>query len=233
MPAPRLTFWYEFASSYSYLSAMRIDAAAQAAGVEVVWQPFLLGPIFKAQGWTSSPFNLYPAEGRYMVRDIARIAASRGIAFRLPEPFPANTLRAARLALIGMNEGWGARFSKAVFEAEFAHGLDIASIRVLSGIVAGLGLDSASLMTRGAEPALKDRLRAVTADAQARGIFGAPSFVTPDGELFWGMTSLMPRCHTPSPLRKRKVDAAGGPQLSGLVFTFGSTRHTKGNDHAW
>ena len=127
MPAPRLTFWYEFASSYSYLSAMRIDAAAQAAGVEVVWQPFLLGPIFKAQGWTSSPFNLYPAKGRYMVRDIARIAASRGIAFRLPEPFPANTLRAARLALIGMNEGWGARFSKAVFEAEFAHGLDIAS----------------------------------------------------------------------------------------------------------
>ena len=155
-----------------------------------------------------------------MVRDIARIAASRGIAFRLPEPFPANTLRAARLALIGMNEGWGARFSKAVFEAEFAHGLDIASIRVLSGIVAGLGLDSASLMTRGAEPALKDRLRAVTADA--------PSFVTPDGELFWGMTSLMPRCHTPSPLRKRKVDAAGGPQLSGVMFTFGSTRAHEG-----
>ena len=68
MPAPRLTFWYEFASSYSYLSAMRIDAAAQAAGVEVVWQPFLLGPIFKAQGWTSSPFNLYPAKGRRSIR---------------------------------------------------------------------------------------------------------------------------------------------------------------------
>ena len=48
MPVPRLTFWYEFASSYSYLSAVRIDAAAQAAGVEVVWQPFLLGPIFPA-----------------------------------------------------------------------------------------------------------------------------------------------------------------------------------------
>ena len=51
MPAPRLTFWYEFASSYSYLSAMRITRQP-AAGVEVIWQPFLLGPIFKAQGWT-------------------------------------------------------------------------------------------------------------------------------------------------------------------------------------
>jgi 2-hydroxychromene-2-carboxylate isomerase len=186
MPAPRLTFWYEFASSYSYLSAMRIDAAAQAAGVEVIWQPFLLGPIFKAQGWTSSPFNLYPAKGRYMVRDIARIAASRGIAFRLPEPFPANTLRAARLALIGMGEGWVAPFSRAVFEAEFARGLDIASITVLSKIVAGLNLDAAALMARSADPALKQRLRAVTAAAQAHGIFGAPSFVAPDGELFWG-----------------------------------------------
>jgi 2-hydroxychromene-2-carboxylate isomerase len=64
MTAPRLTFWYEFASTYSYLAAMRIDAAAQAAGVDVAGQPFLLGPIFKAQGWTTSPFNIYPAKGR-------------------------------------------------------------------------------------------------------------------------------------------------------------------------
>ena len=30
--------------------------------------------------------------------------------------------------------------------------------------------------------ALKDRV----AEAQAKGIFGAPTFITPDGELFWG-----------------------------------------------
>jgi 2-hydroxychromene-2-carboxylate isomerase len=49
-PSPRLEFWYEFASTYSYLSAMRIEALAAAAGVAVEWKPFLLGPIFKAQG---------------------------------------------------------------------------------------------------------------------------------------------------------------------------------------
>jgi 2-hydroxychromene-2-carboxylate isomerase len=56
---PTLEFWYEFASTYSYLSAMRIEALAATAGVEVRWRPFLVGPIFAAQGWNSSPFNLY------------------------------------------------------------------------------------------------------------------------------------------------------------------------------
>ena len=70
----RIEFWYDFASTYSYLSAMRIESLAAGAGVEIVWRPFLLGPIFRAQGWDTSPFNLYPAKGRYMVRDIERLA---------------------------------------------------------------------------------------------------------------------------------------------------------------
>jgi len=183
---PRLTFWYEFASTYSYLSAMRIDAMAAQAGVEVTWQPFLLGPIFKAQGWSTSPFNIYPAKGRYMVRDISRIAAARGLAFHMPEPFPANGLKAARLAVLGMSEGWGARFSKAVFAAEFAQGVDIADDMALSQLLNGLGQDAHSALARSHEPLVKDRLRAATDAAEALGIFGAPAFVTPDNELFWG-----------------------------------------------
>jgi 2-hydroxychromene-2-carboxylate isomerase len=181
-----MTFWYEFASTYSYLSAMRIEAAASAAGVEVTWQPFLLGPIFGAQGWTTSPFNLYPAKGRYMVRDVSRMAAARGIAFHMPDPFPANSLKAARLAIVGMEEGWVAPFSKAVFEAEFARRQDISSEAVLREILANLGLNAPQLLTRIAQPEIKERLRAVTAEAQVRGIFGAPTFETADGELFWG-----------------------------------------------
>ena len=88
---PRITFWFEFASTYSYLAAMRIEAEASRRGVGVDWQPFLLGPIFQTQGWDTSPFNLYPAKGRYMWRDMAREAEK----YRLPpvtrpEPFPQN-----------------------------------------------------------------------------------------------------------------------------------------------
>ena len=46
----RLDFWFEFASTYSYPAAMRIIPLARAASVEVRFRPFLLGPIFKAQG---------------------------------------------------------------------------------------------------------------------------------------------------------------------------------------
>jgi 2-hydroxychromene-2-carboxylate isomerase len=94
----QLTFWFEFASTYSYLSAMRIEDLAAKAGVSIVWRPFLLGPIFKSQGWETSPFNLYPAKGRYAMRDIERIAKERGLPFRLPDHFPQNSLLAARLA---------------------------------------------------------------------------------------------------------------------------------------
>lgn len=182
----QLTFWYEFASTYSYLTAMRIEEEAAMANVEVAWQPFLLGPIFKAQDWDTSPFNIYPAKGHYMVRDIERIADARGLAFHMPDPFPANGLKAARLASLGMIEGWGIPFSKAVFEAEFVGRRNIADEAVLADILAELGLDAPGMMALSNEPEIKDHLRAVTEEAERLGIFGAPSFVAADGELFWG-----------------------------------------------
>jgi 2-hydroxychromene-2-carboxylate isomerase len=133
-PRRKLEFWYDFASTYSYLSAMRIEALAGAAGVDVAWKPFLLGPIFAAQGWTTSPFNLYPAKGRNMVRDIERIAAARGLRFALPAKFPQNSLMAARLALVGTEEGWVAPFTRAVYAAEFADGADISDRATLQSV---------------------------------------------------------------------------------------------------
>ena len=97
-----LEFWYEFASTYSYLSAMRIEEMAAAAEVEVRWRPFLLGPIFSAQGWSSSPFNLFPAKGRYMWRDMEREGSRFGLPVKRPDPFPQNSLVAARVALLGV-----------------------------------------------------------------------------------------------------------------------------------
>lgn len=188
----RLEFWYDFASTYSYLSAMRIEALASAAGVAIVWRPFLLGPIFKAQGWDTSPFNVYPAKGRYMVRDIERVAAARGLAFRLPNPFPAASLMPARIALVGEEQGWIAAFTRTVFSAEFADGADIADAAVLSRLLAALGIDAPPVLQRAQADEIKQRLRTNTDVAARAGIFGAPSFVTEDRELFWGDDRLEP-----------------------------------------
>lgn len=184
-----LDFWFEFASTYSYLSVVRIDAEAQARGVRVRWRPFLLGPIFAAQGWPTSPFVLYPAKGAYMWRDMERRAARIGAPFRAAgrdgaAPFPQNGLHAARLALVGLDAGWGHAFCRAVFAAQFAEGADIADPALLARLVAEAGGPPGALAAA-TSPETKARLRAQTEEAMALGVFGAPSFTT-GGELFWG-----------------------------------------------
>ena len=166
---------------------MRIEAAAAEAGVAVVWRPFLLGPIFAAQGWNTSPFNIYPAKGRYMWRDMERLCAAAGLPLKRPQPFPQNGLLAARVALVGVQEGWVGPFSRAVYAAEFGEGLDISKAETLAALLDRLGLDGGTLVAGAlADDGVKNRLKIATEEAQRQGIFGSPSFVTADGELFWG-----------------------------------------------
>ena len=183
---PALDFWLEFASTYSYPAAMRIGTLARDRGVIVRWRPFLLGPVFKAQGWDNSPFNIYPVKGRYMWRDLERICAAAGLPFVRPAVFPQNTILAARVALVALAEGWGEDFSRAVYAAEFGEGRDIGAPGLIADILTALGRDADAVITRAQADDNKLMLRKNTEEAQALGIFGAPSIVTADGELFWG-----------------------------------------------
>jgi 2-hydroxychromene-2-carboxylate isomerase len=180
-----LDFFFEFASTYSYPAAMRICDVARKAGVAVRWRPFLLGPIFKAQGFDTSPFNIYETKGRYMWRDLERTCEELGLPFRRPEPFPQNGLLAARVAHVGFEQDWGEAFCRAVYVAEFGRGQQIGEQSVICELLAELGLEPEPILARARAPAIKDRLRATTDEAQRLGIFGAPNFVV-NGELFWG-----------------------------------------------
>ncbi len=181
---PRLDFWYEFASTYSYPAAIRIGTLAQARGVDVRWRPFLLGPIFADQGWRNSPFNIYPAKGRYMWRDLERICADRGLPFRRPDSFPQNSLLAARVATALAGEA-RADFSRAVYRAEFAEGRSIDDRALIERLLADLGRPAEALQ-RASSDAVKTAVKASVDEAKRLGIFGAPSFVAADNELFWG-----------------------------------------------
>ncbi|MBX6367928.1 MAG: 2-hydroxychromene-2-carboxylate isomerase [Rhodospirillales bacterium] len=174
-----LEFWFEFASTYSYLAAMRVEDLARAAGVPVVWRPFLLGPIFAKQGWTGSPFTLYPAKGRYMWRDMERLCKAEGLPFRRPSEFPRNGLLAARIATAADGQEWLPEFVRRVFRANFVDDQDIADRQLLAA------LSSEEWLARAEAAETKDRLRERTLEAERRGIFGAPSFLVGD-ELFWG-----------------------------------------------
>lgn len=182
---PKVQFWYEFASTYSYPAAMRIEDAARAAGVAVEWRPFLLGPIFAAQGWNDSPFNVYPVKGRYMWRDLARVCERHDLPLQQPSAFPRNGLLAARVALIAADDGWGADFTRAVYTANFAEDREIGESDVIAEIIASLERDPDAVLARATAPENKERLKRTGEEASRRGIFGAPSFVVGD-ELFWG-----------------------------------------------
>ena len=186
MPIPVLDLWFDFASTYSYPAVMRIGPLAEKTGVAVRFRPFLLGPIFKAQGFTTSPFNLYPAKGRHMWRDLERLCADLGLPFRRPDPFPQNSLLAARVALAGLAEGWGENFCRAVFQAEFGDGRRIDDAATITDVLAGLKMESEPVLAAARSDAIKAQLRAQTEAAERLGVFGAPSFTTADGELFWG-----------------------------------------------
>ena len=183
---PVLDFWYEFASPYSFLSALRIDDAAAQAGVVIRWRPFLLGPIFAAQGLTNSPFVLNPSKGRYLWRDTGRRARRQGVTMVKPQNFPQNSLTAARIALAGRDEGWTPAFSRALFRAQFCEGRTIAEEAVLVAALKEAGAEPGSAIATARSEEIKGRLKAEIEYAKSIGIFGAPFFVTEDSELFWG-----------------------------------------------
>jgi 2-hydroxychromene-2-carboxylate isomerase len=183
---PVLEFWYEFASTYSYPAAMRIEKVARAKGVTVRWRPFLLGPIFGAQGWNDSPFNLYPAKGKNMWRDLERICSDLDIPLKQPPfRFPQNSLKAARVALAHEKEIWMPAFSRAVYAANFGAQKDISDDATLSGVLSDLNVEPDRAFASANSPENKQRLKDQTNEAIARGIYGAPSFTVGE-ELFWG-----------------------------------------------
>ena len=182
---PVLEFWFDLASNYSYLTLMRIDALAERSGVTVRWEPFLLGPIFEAFGWNSSPFVLQKEKGAYVWKDMERQARKYGLPWRKPSLFPQNTVLPVRVALLGRDEQWMRPFCRAMSRAAFAEERDISSVEAVTEVLESLALPAAGILARVQSPAEKPALRAQVQRAQSLGIFGAPTFFV-RGEMFWG-----------------------------------------------
>lgn len=181
-----IEFWFEFASTYSYPAAMRIERLAGAAGMRVAWKPFLLGPLFHAQqGLKDSPFNVVPVKGAYMWRDLERVCADEGLPLKRPDVFPQNGLKGARIVL-ALPEAARPDFVRAVYRANFAEGAIISDDGVLASILENLGHAAASVFAAAESDEVKSQLKKNTALAAERGVFGAPTFFAPDGEMFWG-----------------------------------------------
>jgi 2-hydroxychromene-2-carboxylate isomerase len=186
---PPLDFYFEFASPYGYLASTQIDQLAARHERAVVWHPIMLGAAFKETG--ARPLMETPLKRPYLLRDVPRFARLLGVPFKAPPVMPANSLAASRacLWLEGDDPALARRLAQAVFEAHWGEGGDIGAPEAVAEIAAPLGIERAALLAAVAEPAIKERLKEVTAAAIARGVFGSP-FIFVDGEAFWGADRL-------------------------------------------
>lgn len=182
---PEIEFWFEFGSNYSYLSVMRIEQEASRHGVRIVWQPFLLGPIFNALGMANSPFVLQKEKGAYVWQDMVRQCHKYGLRWKQPSTFPRLGVLPLRIALLGVDQPWIGNFCRRVMELNFVYDEEINQPDRLERILTDMSLPAADLLHQAqAEPA-KTRLRVQTEQARKRGIFGAPTFFV-GTEMFWG-----------------------------------------------
>lgn len=180
-----IEFWFEFGSNYSYLSVMRIEAAAARYQLPIRWKPFLLGPIFRSFGWATSPFVLQKKKGDYVWKDMARECRKYGLPWQRPSTFPRAALLPLRVALVGAEQPWMGAYCRRVMSLNFAEDRDIDAHDVVAEVLGQLGLPAPQIISEALSDANKLKLRQQTEAAQALGIFGAPTFFV-GGEMFWG-----------------------------------------------
>jgi 2-hydroxychromene-2-carboxylate isomerase len=188
MSAP-IEFYFDFSSPYAYFASHGIDAVAAEFGRPCLWKPMLLGPAFKASG--SQRLVDQPLKGAYALHDWLRLGRMLNLPYRHPDPFPVATTAAARVFwwLDATDSARAKAFARAVFAAYFAEGRNISDEDVVAGLADGQGQDRQSALDAMRDPRWKDRCRAETEAAIARGVFGAPFFFV-DGEGFWGSDRL-------------------------------------------
>lgn len=185
MTAPSLDFWFDLASNYSYLSAMRIDELATRAGVAVRWRPFLLGPIFDALGWEAPPFVAQKEKGVYVMRDMERQCRKYALPWAPPSEFPRRALLATRVAVLAADEPWLPTWCRAVMLRNFGEDREVDSHEAITALLEARGLDAAPIIALALAEENRQRLRERTQRARALGIFGAPTFFVGE-EMFWG-----------------------------------------------
>jgi 2-hydroxychromene-2-carboxylate isomerase len=178
----KVTFYFDIGSPYAYLAAERIHTLLPEA---VVWQPVLLGGIFKLTGRSSWALGDYRRRQAGMA-EIERRARSYGLPpIRWPDPWPTDYLTAMRAVTYAFIVERGHDLTMAMFRRAFQRGREMSHQADVLAATAEVGLTREEVEGAVQDPAIKQRLRAATDAACELGVFGVPSFAV-GRELFWG-----------------------------------------------
>ncbi len=187
MGAPKVEFFYDYSSPWTYLAFSRVEEICRRTGAELVWRPILVGGIFNTVNPSvyESRERPVPAKARYMKKDLGDWAAFYGLKILFPPTvFPVNSVKALRGALVAIEHGKISPYSAAVFSGYFGDDLDISRDDVLRPIVERVGLDPAEYFEKINRQDYKDRVRANTEECMRRGGFGSPTLLVGDAMFF-------------------------------------------------
>lgn len=181
---PKLDFFFFYGSIHTYLSVMRIESLADAAGIDVRWRPFNLREILIEQNNTAFVRNQIRLD--YNWRDIERRAKRLGVPFAGRPPYPVDPqLLALRVGIVAAAEDWCADYTKATFRTWFLESKASGLPENVENVLRSLGRPTGDILARAAAPETDTRLKQETDAARQLGIFGAPTFVA-GREIFWG-----------------------------------------------
>jgi 2-hydroxychromene-2-carboxylate isomerase len=174
-------FYYDFNSPYSYLASTRVRDLLP----EATWTPIAFGVLIRQLG--KVPWSM--REGREEgMAEIERRAAERGLPpVRWPEGWPVETYSLAplRAALFAQDRGRLHELSDALYRRVFVDGASLADTEQVLAGAEDAGLDRDQVREAIDRREIKDRLRANTDAAIARGVTGVPTIAVGE-ELFWG-----------------------------------------------
>jgi 2-hydroxychromene-2-carboxylate isomerase len=184
-----LEFWFDVGSPYSYLAYRALPRLVAQTGARIDWRPMLLGGVFKATG-NHSPVEV-PAKGRWSRIDLDRWAKRIGTTIAMNPHFPINTLALMRGAVAMQMRGDDqlVRYLEVIFPAMWVDRRNLGDLAELTAVLRDGGFDPDEVFALANAPEAKDKLKANTEEAVARGVFGAPTFFVGD-EMFWGQDRL-------------------------------------------
>ncbi len=187
-----VTYYLTLNSPWSYLGSARFSEIARRHGVTVDVKPARYGDIFAKTG--GLPLPKRPPERRaYRMMELRRWREVLGIPIQLePKHFPSDEAEGVRLVIAAKLQGLDAHrlateLGRAIWELDG----NLADPEVIAAAARRAGLDAVAIRKAGPSAAELDALHErYTAEALASGVFGAPSYVLPSGEIFWGQDRL-------------------------------------------
>ena len=179
-------------SPWTYLGSARLAAIAGRNGAAVNIKPCKFGPIFEQTGGLPLP-KRSPQRRAYRLMELKRWREVRSAPINLePKYFPCDDAAAVRLVIAAKLQGKNAhRLSIELGRALWEREETLADPATMASAAERAGLDAAALRAGGPSDAELDGLyEKYTQEALAAGVFGAPSYVLPSGEIFWGQDRL-------------------------------------------